>query len=260
MVDDEEKAHETGSESKKETRDSDEDIKANAAKFSKVMLGSDTSNVLSLFFSLCLVVAAFLTFLAICVQAFIYNSQLREMKKSTDAATKAAKAAEEGVAFARESAHLDQRAWVAVIDIKGVPEVGKIFTVNITTKNSGKTFAKNFMMRVVIEPITEAGKEPNFSLEESAIAQKEPSVSVLAPNGEYTTNSELRKDRPPHETIQSDLDKIRSDELRIFIHGKLTYDDIFGCGHWSTFCLRLKSDLRYTNYGKHNDADDNRCP
>jgi hypothetical protein len=223
------------------------------------MCAVSISYFLSLLFSACLVIAAFLTFLAICAQVWIYSYQLKEMQKSTNAATKAAKAAEDSVAFAKENAHLDQRAWVAAIDIKGTPEVGKIFTVNVTAKNSGKTFAKNFRMAVVVEPITETN-EPNFSLEESAEAQKEPNVSILEPNGEYVTNTELRKERPPHEITKEDLDRIRSGELKIFVHGKLTYDDIFGCAHWTTFCVRLKSDLRYANYGTHNDADDNRCP
>ena len=199
--------------------------------------------------------------ITIFVQIWIYERQLSEMKKSTKAAAQAAKAAKTGIKLARENAHLDQRAWVAAIDIKGTPEVGKIFTVNVTASNSGKTFAKNFTMRVVVEPIKKVGNEPNFSLEDPAEAQNESSVSVLAPNGEYVANAELRKERPPHEVTQEDLDRIRSGEVKIFVHGKMTYDDIFGCPHWTTFCVRLKSDLKYTSYGTHNnDADDNHCP
>jgi hypothetical protein len=50
-------------------------------------------------------------------------------KKAAEAARDAAKAAQDSVTQARESAHLDQRAWVAVTAVNGTkPEIGKIFT------------------------------------------------------------------------------------------------------------------------------------
>jgi hypothetical protein len=221
---------------------------------------SNLSALLSVIVSFLLVFVSFLIFCAICVQAGIYFFQLKQMKKSTGAAIKAANAAEASVKQAKAAARHDQRAWVAVIDTMGIPEVGKIFTVNLTALNSGKTFAKNLSMRAVVELITEEGKEPDFSLEDSAPARKDSSVSLLPPNTEYVTNVELRKQTPPHEITESDFDRIRSGNLRIVVHGKITYDDMFGCSHWTSFCTRLKSDLKYASYGNHNDADQNRCP
>lgn len=115
-------------------------------------------------------------------------------------------------------------------------------------------------MRAVIELITEKEKEPDFSLEDSGAARKESNVSLLAPNDEYEMEIELRKQTPPHEITQSDLDRIRDGSLIMFVHGRMTYDDIFGCTHWTTFLDQLKPDLTYTSYGKHNDTDQNRCP
>ena len=209
---------------------------------------------------LLVVVISFLMFCAICVQAGIYFFQLKQMKKSTEAATRAANAAEASVTQVRRTARHDQRAWLAVVDIQGFPEVGTIFSVNLVAQNSGKTFAKNLTMRAVVEVITEKGREPDFSLEDSAAARKDSSVSLLAPNADYMMDIELRKQTPPHEITQSDLDGIRHGNLTIFVHGKMTYDDIFGCAHWTSFCTRLKSDLKYASYEKHNDADQNRCP
>jgi hypothetical protein len=224
----------------------------------------DLSVLFSVIVSLLLVVVSFLTFCAIfaaiCIQAGIYFFQLKQIRKSTDAATKAANAAEASVKQVRRTAHHDQRAWVAVADIQGIPEVGTIFSVNLVAQNSGKTFAKNLTMRAVVEAITEKGGEPDFSLEDSAAARKESSVSLLAPNADYMMDIELRKRTPPHEITQSDLDGIRRGDLTLFVHGKMTYDDVFGCAHWATFCTRLKPDLKYASYGKHNDADQNRCP
>jgi len=221
---------------------------------------SDLWALFSVIASLLLVVVSFLTFCVICLLAGIYVFQLKQMHKSTDAATKAANAAEASVKQAKGAARHDQRAWVAMVDIQGTPEVGTIFTVNLTALNSGKTFAKNLTVRAVVEVISEERKEPDFSLEDSSPAQKDSSVSLLPPNAEYVTNVEFRKQTPPHEIMQSDLDAIRRGSLAIFVHGQMTYDDVFGCAHWTSFCTRLKPDLKYASYGKHNDADQNRCP
>jgi hypothetical protein len=209
---------------------------------------------------LLVVVVSFLTFWGIVAHTGIYFLQLAQIKKSTEAATKAANAAEASVKQARRTARRDQRAWVAVVDIAGIPEVGTIFGVNLVAQNSGKTFAKNLTMRAVVELISEKQKEPDFSLEDSAAARKDSSVSLLAPNADYVMDIELRKQTPPHEITQSDFDGIRSGNLTIFVHGRMTYDDIFGCAHWTSFCTRLKPDLKYASYGTHNDADQNSCP
>jgi hypothetical protein len=221
---------------------------------------SDLAALFSIIVSfLLIVVISFLMFCAICVQAGIYFLQVSQMKKSTQAATRAANAAEASVREVRRAARRDQRAWIAVVDIQGIPEVGTMFSVNLVAQNSGKTFAKNLTMRAVIE-IAQKGEEPDFSLEDSDAERKASSVSLLAPNADYIMDIELRKQTPPHEITQSDLDGIRSGDLTIFVHGRMTYDDVFGCGHWTSFCTRLKPDLKYVSYGKHNDADQNRCP
>jgi hypothetical protein len=214
--------------------------------------------------SFLLVVGAFLAFCAIfcaiCVQAGIYLFQLKEIKKSAAAATKAAHVVEASVTQARGTFRDDQRAWLRLVDIQGIPEVGTIFSVDLVAANTGRTFAKNLTMRAVVELITEKGKEPDFNLEDSGPARKESSASLLAPNDEYEMEIALRKQAPPHEITQSDLDQIRDGSLTLSVHGRMTYDDIFGCAHWTTFCTQLKPDLKYTSHGKHNDADQNRCP
>jgi hypothetical protein len=208
---------------------------------------------------LLILVISFLMFCAICVQAGIYFLQVTQMKKSTDAATRAANAAEASVKQVRSTVRHDERAWIAVADMQGIPEVGAIFSVNLVAQNSGKTFAKNLTMRAVIE-IAKKGEEPDFSLENSDVARKDSSISLLAPNADYVMDIELRKQTPPNEITQADLDGIRSGNLTIFVHGRMTYDDIFGCPHWTSFCTRLKPDLKHASYGKHNDADQNTCP
>jgi hypothetical protein len=221
---------------------------------------SDPAALLTIIVSFLLIlVISFLMFCAICVQAGIYLLQVRQMEKSTEAATRAANAAEASVRQVRTTARHDERAWIALVDIQGIPEVGTTFSANLVAQNSGKTFAKNLTMRAVIE-IAKKGEEPDFSLDDSDAARKDSGVSLLAPNADYVMDVEFRKQTPPHEITQSDLDGIRSGNLVVFVHGRITYDDIFGCSHWTSFCTRLKPDLKYASYGKHNDTDQNSCP
>jgi hypothetical protein len=99
------------------------------------------------------------------------------MKKSTEAATRVANATEASVRQVRTTACHDERAWIAVVDIQGIPEVGTMFSVNLVAQNSGKTFAKNLTMRAVIE-IAKKGEEPDFSLEDSDAARKDSNSSA----------------------------------------------------------------------------------
>jgi hypothetical protein len=225
---------------------------------------SDLSALFGVIVSFLLVVVSFLSFCAIacaiCVQAGIYFFQLKQITKSAAAATKAANAAEASVKQARGALRDDQRAWVRLVDIQGIPEVGIIFSVDLVAQNTGRTFAKNVTMRAVVELITEKEKEPDLSLEDTRAARKESTVSLLAPNEDSEMDIVLRKQAPPHEITQSDLDGIRDGSLTVFVHGKMTYDDIFGCAHWTSFCIRLKPDLTYASCGKHNGTDQNRCP
>src|SRR5713101_6634978 len=106
MIDSDEKpqkAENPSEQPKKETGDANEHKNTDSQKSSKAMCAISLSNFLSLLFSACLVLAAFLTFFAICAQVWIYNCQLKQMQKSTNAAASAAKAAEDSVILAREN-------------------------------------------------------------------------------------------------------------------------------------------------------------
>src|SRR5919106_4864699 len=177
----------------------------------------DLSALFGVIVSFLLVVVSFLSFCAIacamCVQAGIYFFQLKQIQKSAAAATKAASAVEASVKQARGTFRDDQRAWVHLVDIQGIPEVGMIFSVDLVAENPGRTVAKNLTIRAVVELITEKGKEPDFNLEGRGAARKESSVSLLAPNFDYEMAIELRKKAPPHEITQSDLDAIRDGNL-----------------------------------------------
>lgn len=208
---------------------------------------------ITLLFSAVIAVSAFMTFLAICIQGLIFNGQLGEMKKSTDAATKAAKAAEDSVTFARESAHLDQRAWVGPMGIRGnPPEVNKDFVADVTVKNRGRTFARKVEVKWHVREVPRQ-QTPDFDNEMDTPSQTSNSVGLMPPDGEYIIKA--------HGAVRPDqaiVDRIQSGAVRVFIFGKLTYTDVFDCSHWTTFCYALKTDGTYEIWETHNDADDNR--
>ena len=64
-----------------------------------------------------------------------------------------------------------------------------------------------------------------------------------------------------HTVNKDEMNRIRSGELVYYVRGKATYDDIFGCGHWTTFCSRLNPGTwEYDDCEIGNDAGDNQCP
>lgn len=181
-----------------------------------------------------------LAFIAV-IAAIIYFCQLQQMKHQLT---------------------IDQRAWVAVYAVEGFPEADKEFVVKTTIRNTGKTFAKHYKGFIRPEAFRPGqGRHPDFSVEENAPTAKPPEVSIglLPPNGEYSGTLNVKEN---HEKVTPDeIKAVKSGEVILLIHGRIDYDDIFGCHHWTTFCYRLNSAITaYSAYESHNDADDNPCP
>ena len=213
------------------------------------------------FETLQIILTAFILTAAI-VAACIYGCQLSEMQKSTLAATKAANAAEHSVALARENAHLDQRAWMAVSSISGAPNVGEVFRVTIEIRNTGRTLAKKVRIVPIVDPRAD-GSAPDFAkkVEETAKSYEAGpygivSEAVVPPNA--TSGSTLKASDGL--LTQTALDGLKGEE-RVFVYGKITYEDIFGRPHWITFCNVLTQTeaggWQYMAYSGYNEADDN---
>jgi hypothetical protein len=158
------------------------------------------------------------------------------MMKSTNAATKAAVAAENSVKLTREMGHLDQRAWVGIIGVTGTPTLNNPFLVQVLTKNSGKTFAKKCRSMVYFQDIP-AGTEPDFSHDNTRYADN--SVATIAPNAELGTNTDVLRYEETKIITQSMLDNWKNGQSTFMVCEKITYEDIFGCEHWTTFCAYL---------------------
>jgi hypothetical protein len=174
-----------------------------------------------------IILSAFVLSAAV-IAACIYGCQLSEMQKSTAASTKAAKAAEDSVILARQNARLEQRAWVTVAGISGTPELNKVLRIKIDVANTGKTFAKNLKITPSADP-QERGKDPDFAAVVTRIAQAGTatkygvdSTVLFPPNGK----SSVTLTASSGELGNAEIDALRSGEQRIFVYGKMTYDDI----------------------------------
>jgi hypothetical protein len=177
------------------------------------------------------------------------------MQKSTDAATKAGKAAEDSVHLARSTAHLDQRAWVAQTEITGAPEQDQPFEVTVKFKNTGKTFAKRYSGVSALHVKQLSQPDPDF--EKILAAGRIPdTIGLIPPNG---TLQHILEAKNGAKISKDTLEAWKATGV-ILVFGRITYWDIFGCEHWTIYCYRGYVDGRWDAYGSYNDADENECP
>jgi hypothetical protein len=172
----------------------------------------------------------------------VYEGQLTEMREanklmreSTDASAKAAKAAEDSVTLTKENSRLDQRGWVTVKGVGGVLEAGSWLIIAIECINTGKTVAMNTLVHFNISFVPDSdGRAPTEPIRATGIPA---SVSILAPNVPTTIRVGTGEDT--RIITKEEIDALNSGTARFFVRGKIEYDDIFRCRHWTTFCARF---------------------
>jgi hypothetical protein len=151
-------------------------------------------------------------------------------------------AASEANKQAQRNSQLDQRAWMAVSEITPSDETKSPWEINIVFKNTGRTPAKNFSVQLAGEPIAK-GVKPSANEEIYA------AHGLIAPDGFFQSGL---SSRTPFNWQSTDL----------VVHGKITYDSVFGHSHWTQFCYHFvpKSASRksgFTPCDQGNDVDDN---
>jgi hypothetical protein len=153
------------------------------------------------------------------------------------------------------TARIDQRAWVGVTGIEGRPNLNQKLIVTTKAINTGKSFAINFRSVVYFQMVPADGK-PDFSLDELR-PYADASKTLLAPGGgEYVTESDVFCEYETKTVTQTQLNDWKEGKSLFIVAGKLTYEDIFGYPHWTTFCFRMRRDLKgYNTYKDHNDTD-----
>ena len=193
--------------------------------------------------------------------AIIYYGQLSTMNRQLTEMQQTRIQSQTAFDATVQQFHLDQRAWVAAVGISSPPAAGRPFDVAVRVRNTGKTFAKNFGTVLTVEPLKRS-EAPDFAGE--LIEPK--SVTVLAPNGDYLSTSHTPITTPAGiiptltvERLQDLKNQLRAGDLKIFAHGRISYRDIFGCRHWTTFCFNLTPDWEYVSCSTHNDTDETSC-
>jgi hypothetical protein len=203
--------------------------------------------------------AAWAAFLSASVYAGLAFFQLREMISTTDATYDAVHEtrrnrlqAEKTFTATIDQFHLDQRAWVAVSDIRATNlAIGQPFVVTVVFKNTGKTPAEQMKVASVIDPVAE-GQKPDFA-DPKAISR-----GLLPPNAEANVRLDATS-KSASGITEAGFDQVNAGKLVIYAHGRVTYDDVFGCHHWATFCYFLHNGSSFGVYQEHNDTDHNSC-
>ena len=118
-----------------------------------------------------------------------------------------ATAATDSVNNASDAMKLDERAWVSVLNVLPVENN----QTKIVFQNTGKTPAINFY--VAVDVSNDASTREEVLTGKSIVAPSGQFHSMVAPSSGYRDSGDL------------------------IVHGKASYDSIFGHPHWVKFCF-----------------------
>jgi hypothetical protein len=163
-----------------------------------------------------------------------------------------------------EQNRLDQRAWVGPVQVEDTrtkDAAGNAVFVTegsasqfiVRIKNTGKTPAMNVLMQIS-DLISGGNPPPEFS-EKMAKYETEgigpESRSVMQPQQEtgFPTSGRIIY---THDLIEM----VKSSKAKIWVYGKITYNDVFRRPHKTIFCMELSPDLeRLSQCKEYNEAD-----
>jgi hypothetical protein len=160
----------------------------------------------------------------------------------------------------RQALLVDQRAWVSVVIPLNFPLEGSSIPASIQITNTGKTPAKD-IAGDIFASVLKKGEEPQFDFS-TGHPHNRIYAGAIFPNGQIkVTIPVVRYGPQTAETIvpTSELrQEIANGESFIIFYGKITYVDIFGSSHWTSFCTGSGSAMgdlkKCLNY---NDVDNN---
>ncbi len=208
-------------------------------------------------------------------QAYVMQSSLTVARNSADAATRGAVAAGRAADSAKQSAdisektmRLDQRAWINA-SISQAPLIdGQPIKMPLKLVNTGKTPAVNVDGVIVVNLLSQ-NEQPDFAyrtghprlrFEGGTFLPGIPSDYLLPVLPKHLA---LEKPLNPILCTPEIRQNIENGSAYIVVHGKVTYDDIFGISHWLTFCTYshnvpgLPTQPTASTCGKYNDVDRN---
>jgi hypothetical protein len=146
---------------------------------------------------------------------------------------------------------LDQRAWVGVTNIANISiEDGKSPAFSVIVSNSGRTPALHTRVHIGIEPTDTSNLA--FFVPVDPVPPTRESVVAIQPN--QATVISAPPDAPPIPT--SYIQALKAGTGTAFVYGVITYEDIFGTPHRTTFCALIVPDLHnWQWYSDYNEAN-----
>ena len=189
-------------------------------------------------------VVTVLTLIALGVYTLYTRSIWLESRKSADAATSAAKAADDAVTLARETSHRDQRAWVSwkrfefpVINVGhsqgiSIPRAGEKALVKIYLINTGKTPAVEVWTRGEVNIGRHGIPESQFR---NTFPEESRGIIPVGDIGFWTQIESalpLSNEEIGRYTSMLSAPINRRDRDQLWVHAVVHYRDVFGCKHF----------------------------
>jgi hypothetical protein len=170
-----------------------------------------------------------------------------------------AKASENSITATQQAIRLEQRAWLFVGGFMGNPKAGDVFAISTIVTNSGKTPARKVALIDGVSPRAPS-ELPDFDYTRLGPNFATEGKGILPPNGSIVSVRDVNGGQPLN---QSELDLIDRGGIRFYKHGKISYEDVFGCQHWVRYCYYLHrtntGEYQYHICDANNEMDDNTC-
>jgi hypothetical protein len=173
-------------------------------------------------------------------------------KDAVDEFRRLAKASEGNIAAIRESARLEQRAWVSAGESGPlIDPAAQTLRMKVTVANSGKTFALKTGM-AAFASFADHEITTYQELEASTHTASPSSTSLLAPGSSYDSPIDIDPTALP--AIKNKL----SGGGYVYIWGEISYFDVFKGQHTTDYCAYRKEpakDVAFFQCKFHNDAN-----
>jgi hypothetical protein len=204
-------------------------------------------------------VVEWLTFFAVAFYGFIAYRQLREMIDATGAAQqsivesrRSRLQAEKSFGATIEQFHLDQRAWVGPVAVRGITvKENAEAAISITIKNTGKTPALHMQSDLMLyDYLVDKTKRPQFLYTKSGNPIR--SIDTMLPQMEGTLAGTTFGIPLSHAQVIA----FTSGTDVLYAYGKIKYFDVFKVQHHTTFCFYVTKSLTGANTcDTYNEAD-----
>lgn len=175
------------------------------------------------------------------IQAFLFvrqlelmNETLRDAKVASNAAKDSADAARDGVRLAGQTARQQLRAYLMIQSVTpsknpaNVPAWPMVAAYHITTKNFGQTPAYDARITCLMGIGHAVEKNTLFDVD-NPLSLPPPSSTIIPPGAAFSSYTVLPL--LDGETV----DGLREGTMAFYIHGQLTYRDIFDEVHRTDF-------------------------